>query len=70
MKIPEFTAYELNEISRRARDPRLSERSRDYYSKCLEFVKDTVLNEMFDIEALTEPQIKWLWGIKKDLKDE
>lgn len=62
MEIPEFTAYELNEISNRAR--------RDaYYAKCLKFINDTVLNDICDV-SLSEKQIKWLWGIKMDLKDE
>lgn len=63
MKLPEFDAYEINELSRRARGD-------TYYTACLDFVKDTVLNDLFDIEALTDKQIKWLWGIKRDLKDE
>ncbi|MCL5236338.1 MAG: hypothetical protein M1353_00625 [Nitrospirae bacterium] len=62
MNIPEFDAYELNELSRRAR-------SSSYYAKCLKFVKDTLLNDLFDPAALTGEQVKWLWGIKRDLEE-
>lgn len=59
--LPEFTAYDINELSARAR--------RDsYYEKCLKFVKDTALNDAYDLALLTEKQVKWLWGIKRDLK--
>ena len=61
--IPEFVAYEMNELIRRAR-------TSAYYEKCLKFVRDSVLNDLFDPQDLTEKQVKWLWGIKRDLKDE
>ena len=60
--IPEFTAYELNELERRGR-------TNKYYERCLKFVKDTVLNDLYDNEYLTEQQIMWLLGIKADLME-
>jgi hypothetical protein len=57
---PDFSAYEINELSARAR-------KNSYYQKCKQFVLDTL--EKSDSE-LTEKQIKWLWGIKVDLKEE
>lgn len=62
MEIPEFTAHEINKLSNMARKSA-------YYAKCLKFIKDTVLNDICDI-SLSDKQIKWLWGIKMDLKDE
>ncbi len=61
-KLPEFDAYEINELSQRAR-------MSSYYAQCLKFVKDTLLNDLYDASLLTEKQVKWLWGIKKDLKE-
>ncbi len=61
-QIPEFDAYEMNELIRRAR-------ANYYYDKCLKFVKDTVLNDDLANQDLTDKQVKWLWGIKRDLKD-
>ncbi len=63
LTLPEFDVYEINELIRRAW-------ANYYYDKCLKFVKDTVLNNDFDVALLTEKQVKWLWEIKKDLKDE
>jgi hypothetical protein len=58
--IPEFTAYEINELLRRAR-------TSEYYDKCRRFVFETVLEDLFDCSSLNEKQVKRLWGIKKDL---
>lgn len=62
-EIPEFTAYEMNELTKRAR-------GNAYYSGCLLFILNTVLNDTFDTVALTEKQVRWLWGIKRDLKND
>jgi hypothetical protein len=57
---PDFDAYEINELSKRARKS-------VYYKQCKAFVLETL--EKASIQ-LTEKQLKWLWGIKKDLKGE
>jgi type IV secretory pathway VirB4 component len=59
MNKPEFSAYEINELASRARKDKT-----EYYSKALKFVKDTLEKTT---EQLSEKQLKWLWGIKKDL---
>lgn len=61
--LPEFTAYEINELTKRAR-------TSEYYARCLEFLRQTVLGEMTDDEFRSEKEIRWLWGIKRDLKEE
>ncbi|MEW5745258.1 MAG: hypothetical protein AB1805_07480 [Nitrospirota bacterium] len=60
--IPEFYAYEINELARRAR-------TKDYYARCLKLIKDTVLNDLFDVTMLHEKEINWLWRIKRDLQE-
>ncbi len=60
MDKPDFTAYEINELSTRAR-------KNDYYKKCRTFVLDTIERPSI---VLTEKQLKWLWGIKADLREE
>ena len=56
-EFPNFTAYEINALRKRARKS-------EYHQKCLDFVDD--FEEMSDvrIDKLTEKQKKWLWGIK------
>jgi len=64
-ELPEFTAYEVNELRKRASDG-LSESRREYYQKCLNVVDAC---ENGDIKDPSEKVARWLWGIKADLKD-
>ena len=63
MSLPDFSAYEINELAKRAlRNP--------YYAKCLTFVKQYLDLSEDKHERLTQKQKGWLWGIKADLKDD
>lgn len=57
---PGFTAYEINELSKRARKS-------GYYKKCRTFVLDTIERPSI---VLTGKQLKWLYAIKADLREE
>lgn len=57
-KLPEFTAYEVNELAKRASKS-------DYYKKAHKFVIDYLDGKIF----ITEKTTKWLFGIKKDLEE-
>lgn len=58
-EVPNFTAYEINALRRRARKS-------DYHQNCLLFVEQ--FEEMTDkmINNLTQKQKRWLWGIKME----
>lgn len=58
-ELPEFTAYEVNELAKRAS-------KNDYYKKAHKFVLDYLDDKIF----ITEKTTKWLWGIKADLKED
>lgn len=59
---PEFTAEELNLLSRLSR-------KNIYYLKCKDFV-DSFLRGSLLPRDMSDKQLKWLWGIKADLKEE
>lgn len=61
MDLPDFTAYEVNELNKRSRKS-------DYYLRAYKFVCD-YLDTDEEKMNLTEKQVKWLWGIKSDLKE-
>lgn len=56
--VPEFDVTEVNELSKRAR-------TQEYYKKAHKFVLDYLDGKIF----ITEKTIKWLWGIKSDLRE-
>jgi hypothetical protein len=64
--LPEFTAYEINELRRRVTEG-LDENRKSYYKKCLHIVE---LYEMDNLISPSDKVKKWLWGIKRDLKEE
>lgn len=59
MDKPDFSAYDINELASRARKS-------EYYAKCRKFVIDTIESDSI---ILTEKQLKWLWRIKADLRE-
>jgi len=62
-EIPEFTAEELNILSGLAR-------KNGYYYKCKDFILSVLNTEVEKgYDWLTEKQVRWLWGIKKELSD-
>ena len=58
MKKLDFSAYEVNELRSRARKS-------TYYVNAYNLVMS-----FLDGNPMTEKQLKWLWGIKVDLKDD
>ena len=61
MHEPEFTAYELNELSKLAKKG-------GYYLKAKGFV-DRFMRNALGWDVMTEKQQRWLWGIKRDMED-
>lgn len=65
--LPDFSADEVNELSRRGRTG--SEKQQEYYQKALKFIYDYLDGK---VDLTNDPQGKkrrWLWGIKADLKE-
>jgi hypothetical protein len=64
MEKPEFSAEDINKISALARK---TGKQGAYYQEVKRFVLDKL-----DVPAkhLSEGQLKWLWGIKADLKED
>ena len=56
--VPTFSAYEVNTL--RARSLKS-----EYYLNCYDIVL-----KFLDDKPMSEKQMKWLWGIKADLKEE
>jgi hypothetical protein len=61
--LPDFTAYEINELAKRAI-------RNEYYAKCLKFVKQYLDLSDENTQLMTDKQKGWLWGIKTDLKED
>ena len=64
-----FRFWKLDDCERANEERMIIANWSAYYEKCLKFVRDTVLNDDFANQDLTDKQVKWLWGIKRDLKD-
>ena len=58
---PEFTAYDINELSKLARRDSYYQNVKDFVER---FLRDSIL-----WKDMSEKQQRWLWGIKKDLEE-
>lgn len=63
-ELPEFTAEEINRLRNKIHGT-LDNSRIEYYQRCIRVVED---HESGKINSYSDKVVRWLWGIKLDLK--